>query len=542
MIGTTDLVDSLGAGLLRVVVTGPDTRVHDVVLAVPGEVTGQPGELLLGVGPTGPAAAVSLVRQAGAAGAAGVVLKAPLADDPEVVAAARQQGQTLIELQPHASWSHVVWLVRGVIDRACAPQPAGPGGHDVHSDLFTLADAAAEIADAPVTVEDAQSRVLAYSGRQDGTDRARVSTIVGRRVPPELIAHFRARGLFRRLARSNEPVHVPAGPDGTLPRLAVPVRAGGEWLGAIWVVAATPVPPKRVQQLTDLASIVALHLLRLRAETGIARRVSDAQLRTVLRDGPGPGGPELPPPPWRVVALGTADRTEDVRRQLDLWESVVRRFGWHQPLLVDLDDVPFAVLTEPPRPHRQTAADTGSMPWLRRVLGEVRTHDRGRYAAAGGLARCHAELPRSRAQAAELISLAAAGRAATGSPDGVVLLEDAWDAVLIERARTALGPDACLLGGPLPDLRAHDEAHGTSFLPTLAAWLDHYGEPQDAARALRIHPNTLRYRLRRMAEVTTVDLSSPQVRLALRLLLGTLLDGPSPLTPPAGRCGPPQPA
>ncbi|MGW3041973.1 helix-turn-helix domain-containing protein [Kitasatospora sp. NPDC001159] len=63
-----------------------------------------------------------------------------------------------------------------------------------------------------------------------------------------------------------------------------------------------------------------------------------------------------------------------------------------------------------------------------------------------------------------------------------------------------------------------------------------------AARALRIHPYTLRYRLRRMAEVTTGDLSSPQVRLALRLLLGSLLDGPGPLTPPAGRCGPPQPA
>ncbi|MET8629884.1 helix-turn-helix domain-containing protein [Kitasatospora sp. NPDC004669] len=63
-----------------------------------------------------------------------------------------------------------------------------------------------------------------------------------------------------------------------------------------------------------------------------------------------------------------------------------------------------------------------------------------------------------------------------------------------------------------------------------------------AARALRIHPDTLHYRLRRMAEVATVDLCPPQVRPALRLLLGALPAGPNPLTPPAGRCGPPQPA
>lgn len=81
-----------------------------------------------------------------------------------------------------------------------------------------------------------------------------------------------------------------------------------------------------------------------------------------------------------------------------------------------------------------------------------------------------------------------------------------------------------LLGGPLPALRAHDEKHGTAFLPTLAAWLDHYGDPKGTAEALDVHPNTLRHRLRRMTEVTPVDLSSSRTRLALRLQLTALLD------------------
>ena len=83
-----------------------------------------------------------------------------------------------------------------------------------------------------------------------------------------------------------------------------------------------------------------------------------------------------------------------------------------------------------------------------------------------------------------------------------------------------------VLGGPLPTLKAHDEAHGTAFLPTLAAWLDHYGDPKGTAEALSVHPNTLRYRLRRMTEVTPVDLTSPQTRLALRLQLTALDNHP----------------
>ncbi len=510
VIDVADLVGSLGAGLLRLVAPGRGGgQVHDVVLAEPGEAAGRPGEIVLGVGVSGPADAVALLERADAAGADGVVLKAPLAADPGVAEAARRLRPALVELQPDTSWTHVIWLVRGAIDRAYAPV-AGPSG--AHDDLFALADTAAEIADAPVTLEDARSRVLAYSGRQDSTDPARVSTIVGRRVPPQVIAHLRACGVFRRLARSSEPIIVPAGPDDMLPRLVIPVRAGGEWLGSIWVVARTPIPQHRVRRLTDLASVLALHLLRLRAEAGVARRVSADQLRAALREG----APVPTPSPWRVVILGGGEGG-DIRRRLDLWEAITHRFGWHRPLLADLDETVFAVLTEPPRTARE--ADAGSVPWLRTVLGEVRSHDRTLYAAAGGLAHSPAELPRSRSQAAELDALVASGRL----DPGPILLEDVWDAVIVERARKATGIDAGLLGGPLAGLRAHDEAHGTAFLPTLATWLDHYGDPKGTAQALRIHPNTLRYRLRRMTEVAPVDLSSPRVRLALRLQLSALL-------------------
>jgi DNA-binding PucR family transcriptional regulator len=71
-------------------------------------------------------------------------------------------------------------------------------------------------------------------------------------------------------------------------------------------------------------------------------------------------------------------------------------------------------------------------------------------------------------------------------------------------------------------LRSHDAEHGTEYLTTLAAWLDHPADPRTAARLIHVHPNTLRYRMQRLGEVIDVDLADPEVRLALRLQLRSL--------------------
>ena len=43
-----------------------------------------------------------------------------------------------------------------------------------------------------------------------------------------------------------------------------------------------------------------------------------------------------------------------------------------------------------------------------------------------------------------------------------------------------------------------------------------------ASRALRIHPNTLRYRMAKLTELAGVDLDDPDVRLALLTQLTAL--------------------
>ncbi|MEU6659996.1 helix-turn-helix domain-containing protein [Streptomyces sp. NPDC046821] len=53
----------------------------------------------------------------------------------------------------------------------------------------------------------------------------------------------------------------------------------------------------------------------------------------------------------------------------------------------------------------------------------------------------------------------------------------------------------------------------------VTAWLDATGDIASAAAHVRVHPNTLRHRLRRVRELFGLDLNDPEVRLAAWLEL-----------------------
>src|SRR5690606_3693161 len=150
-------------------------------------------------------------------------------------------------------------------------------------DLFGVADAVAAIIDAPVTIEDSQSRVLAYSRGQDSSDPVRHSTIVGRRVPAPVLAHFRGQGVFRRLTSSDEPLIVPAA-AGLRARFVFPVRAGDEWLGSVWAVVDEPVAPHLVAEVRRITAALAVHLLRVRAQADLIRRTAEVELARLLQE------------------------------------------------------------------------------------------------------------------------------------------------------------------------------------------------------------------------------------------------------------------
>lgn len=502
MITANRLAGALTSAFVEVVVPGDSRLVAGLELVEPGSsVALDHGDLVIGVGVRDADDVLALVQQS--RDCAGLVLRQPHADADEVRELCAAAGLSLLAVPEGVGWSAVVRLLRAVLDQSA--RGSGDSPH-VYSDLFDVADTISSILDAPVTVEDARSRVLAYSTGQQDVDEARMATIVSRQVPREVRDHFRAIGVFRRLARSDEPFFVPAGEDGIKARYIVPVRAAGEWLGSVWAVVDGPVDPERERDLRAAAEVVALHLLRLRARGQLQRQVQADQVRAALLGTLAERPAWLDPGPWRVVALDGPDELEDVDARCELWVLLARRFGWRQPLVADLDEVAYAVV-------RADGSEPGTWAWLADVVGEGGDSpaEGALRCAAGSPARALGELVDSRAQAAAVVRLHDGGRRA-------VTIEESWAQVVLDRALqglrevTTVSPVGRLLEGP----------YGAWLVDTLEAVIDHWGEPQRAAQALGVHPNTVRHRMGRLAQVGELDLRDPRQRLAVRLEIARL--------------------
>ena len=104
------------------------------------------------------------------------------------------------------------------------------------------------------------------------------------------------------------------------------------------------------------------------------------------------------------------------------------------------------------------------------------------------------------------------------------------------RAEVLLGQTLAVLR-ERPDLRdpavdalvAYDRAHGGDLAGSVLAWLDALGDVREAARRLTVHPNTLRYRVRRAVAVAGLRLGDPRARLVHHLhLLAVRSDNATP--------------
>ena len=107
----------------------------------------------------------------------------------------------------------------------------------------------------------------------------------------------------------------------------------------------------------------------------------------------------------------------------------------------------------------------------------------------------------------------AALRVATGEASGVAR----WAELRAQRLLTALPPTA--LDDVPPGLRALLDGGHDQLVLTLETYLDHAGDVKSTAAALWLHRTSLYYRLRRIEEVASVDLSRGEDRLLCHVAL-----------------------
>jgi hypothetical protein len=530
------VLDDLGATLLELVHGNPE-RVPDIGGVVIHDPIDEPvlprHALVLGVGVAGPGEIVALLRQLGRQQAAGLVLREPVPTPPEVCTAADEAGVALLGLTRGASWAQLAAMLRSLLAEGDVgvSEPESLGGLP-SGDLFALANAIAALLDAPVTIEDRSSRVLAFSGRQDEADPSRVETILGRQVPEKYFRILTERGVFRQLYRSDRPVlvdPVPIDDDGgfSIPRVAVAVRAGDELLGSIWAAVREPLNDERSQALCDAAKLVALHLLRVRAGADVERRLRADLLSTAVEGGA--GGREA------LTRLGLADQPVVVLALAVLEDDPDAGSPAADAVLAsDRQRISDAFAMHLSAVHPRSAAALvgniayGLLPVSRdsgdgeeravRIAAEFldRVGDRVRaVVGVGPVARDVSELSQARGCADRALRVLRERRSAAR----VARLADVQVEALILELRDLVAERGDQPTGPIARLIEYDRQHNTGLVETLWAWLNAFGDVNAAAAAVYVHPNTFRYRLRRLAEVGQLDLADPEARFAAMLQL-----------------------
>ncbi|GAB3487230.1 PucR family transcriptional regulator [Nocardiopsis coralliicola] len=518
---------------------GLDVRVDNIALVDPEDDVGaDPGDLALLIGARG-GEARRLVRTAAHQGAAAVAVKAGAASGPDTAAlraAASEAGIALLGVRPAVRWDQLQALCRSVVDDARFAGGADLG--DAAGDLFSLAQTIAALTGGLVSIEDSASRVLAYSSG-DEVDELRRLSVLGRQGPPAYLALLREWGVFARLRSGDEVVHIDEHPElGIRRRIAVGIRAGDQPLGAIWVQEGTgPFADGAEEAMLGAARLTALHLLRQRTAATAGQRLREDLLAGLLegRIEPAALGDAVavgPDRPALVAAFALAPGRSDEpnrsglelmrRRMIDL--VAVHTAAYRRSALVTaLGTRVYVLLPDlPGQPHaadRSGSAEAAVLALSRKAVEAARTLlGVAVHGAVGSPVAASADITRSRSEADRVLD--ALGRDVELD---VATIADVRSRVLVGETLAHLRRTPSLRDPRVAELVRHDARGGAELVPSLLAYLEAFGEVRTAAERLHIHPNTLRYRVRRAEAVSGLDLSQPDQRLFTHLQL--LMEG-----------------
>nr|WP_104821172.1 helix-turn-helix domain-containing protein [Kitasatospora sp. MMS16-BH015] len=520
---------SLGEPLveLQAAPAGLDVPVRDVAILDPEDpATANPGELVLAIGARGRAALPAL-RAAGRARAAAVAVKLDAPGQADALReAATEAGVALLSVRRETRWEHLDSLARAIIAGPEAPETPE---HNT-GDLFSLAQTVAVLTGGIVSIEDTSSRVLAYSRSSDSdeVDDLRRLSILGWQGPEPYLSKLREWGVFQHLRSSDGVLTIEAHPElGIRRRIAIGIRAGAQPLGTIWVQeGAGPLTEHAEQALVGAARVAAAQLVRRRRELSADVRLTQTLLTGLLEGSTGPQslathlGLDLRRPAtvlaYAAGAPGEGSDLELTRAEVTGLISVHTAARHRGALLAPIDSRVYVLLPELPTGLPMSTIRG----WAEEVVSAAAEHlGVPLRAAIGSTVPGLAAVPESRAQADRILD--AMGRG--GVAPTVAALSDVQAEVLVSEVLALLQDRTGLRDPRLTALTDYDRRHGTRLAESVLAWLDALGEVRIAADALHIHPNTLRYRVRRAEQLTGIDLAQPQQRLLAMLQLR--LDG-----------------
>ncbi|WP_019004584.1 PucR family transcriptional regulator [Cohnella laeviribosi] len=388
--------------------------------------------------------------------------------------------------------------------------------------LDTLADAIYGALRCPVTIEDANHRLLAYSSHEDMSDPARISTIMGRKVPEKVISTLWRDGVMKRLLQSELPIRISAMEEiGLGDRVAVAIRRNQDVLGYIWLLEVNgPLGDQGLHQLKRAADAARSQLIQLQMKT----RKEEKSYHDFF---------------WQLLTghLQPDERVRDRAKQLDVrlperYHVTVLQFEeaisekLKQQIRYTLETTPFVrivlhavtdaqlvLLAAAPSPSVDDEEEQKEA--LFRMIRQMKQ----RFgispveSGSGMIYSDYAMVERSYQEALTLLQIKRRFPEETSSASAYPDLGyyRYLPHILQEKQLHRFENPA------LQKLRKYDREHNSDLLQTLELFLSHDSNVKVTADLLHIHINTLTYRLKRIAEIGGIDLNNMDQKVTLYL-------------------------
>lgn len=449
-----------------------------------------------------------------------VIAKAAL-ESTVLRSAARRCGIALISVDPKARWDEVYHVIDRVLQRSPSETDEVEQALATPADLFELAQNLALTVGGIVSIEDSQSHVLAYSRTGDVADAIRRASILEREGPRDYLVKLREWGVFTRLQRGDKVIELPGDESlGIKPRLVAGIKESSPadtLLGTIWIQQGnTPFAANAAEILQGSAAIAARMIVR----TLSARSPEDQLVQQLFTESGGgfsasalAAALNLPTAgPAAVIGFAPAGSAAERSLQTPRLDSILRLHASsfrHDAVTTTIDDRIYVLL-----PGYQSERSVSG--WTRQLVDQLEAQQSLVLTAAiampvaGIAAAAPARAEVDRVLNATALSLPLRRVTTLAESRSVVLLGEILQ-LLAERPE--------LRDPRLEALRAHDAKHASALYESAEAYLVAHGDVRSAAATLGVHPNTLRYRLRRLAEIVGIDLTNPVDRLLLELQL-----------------------
>ncbi|WP_032405719.1 PucR family transcriptional regulator [Rhodococcoides fascians] len=435
-----------------------------------------------------------------------------VADSAALTHGARETGIALVAVHRQTRWELLLSMTRGVLDQVRTHSP-DDGTFGADTDLYELAQTVASLTKGMVSIEDERSHVLAYSASDDAADELRTLSILGREGPADYLRGLHERGVFDRLRRTDDVIDVPADHElGIRRRLAVGIRrisGSPTTLGTIWVQEGATSLADEADGVLRGASAVAARLI-----TRIANAPTNETLQIQRLLGARGGGVDVPslasalsiPATGSSAVVGFASYGEfdigALAPAIRLHASAFRR----DSLVTTIGERIYALFPG-------VVSGTGISGWAADAVGRIerRTSLALRAAVASPIADLEA-VAVARFEVDRVLD-------GTTGEVRVTTLEESRTSVLLGEILELIGNHEQLRDPRIAELDRYDASNDSRMRESLETYLTCFGDVRSAADRLHVHPNTLRYRIRRVEQILELDLTDSDARLLIEIQL-----------------------